>query len=954
MVVEGELMKSRSEKLPWIVLALVLLGILIAKVSSRRSDPPEKRSTKQGQLVHTSRPRLAQNYGRLPLSFELNKGQTDSQVKFLSRGRGYTMFLTQGEAVLALRAGNQKANGKGQKAKVEDRDLWRQPSRIHSVDWATDNGSLATDGLFSPLIQNPKSQIQNSPAPSTQPQAPDVVRLKLVAANANAKVVGLDPLPGKTNYFIGNDPKKWRTNVPTYAKVKYKSVYPGIDLVYYGNQRQLEYDFVVAPGADPRVIALDINGAEKMQIDPQGDLVLSIHGGDVRFHKPVVYQVQSTVGSRQSKATDKGRLTTDDSNPKSKIENPKSVEGRFLLLASNRVGFEVPNYDKTLPLIIDPVLSYSTYLGGSGGDFGWGLALDSSGYVYVAGSTRSANFPTLNAYDPEFGGGMCWDLPCADAFVTKLDPSGSELVYSTYLGGTGEDAAGWGLAVDAAGSAYITGQTLSTDFPTMNPLQGVNAGDADAFVAKLNPAGDALLYSTYLGGIDREWAYSITVDSSGNAYLAGTTYSADFPTVSPLQEEFAGGESDVFVAKLNAAGSELVYATYIGGTQGEYATGIAVHSSATVYVAGQTGSADFPTTPGAFQTAFGGAGLSGMGDAFVLKLNPSGSAFIYSTYLGGSRWDPGDTLAIDSSGNAYVAGWTSSSNFPTTPGSVSPTYIGGAGCLEEENWEHWLPCWDGFLAKLNPTGTALVYSTYLGGTDMDQVDGVVADAAGNAYVSGISSSLDFPIRNAFQPTNAGSSDGFVMKLNSSGALIYSTYIGGAGNEDAFAVALDTSGSLYVTGTTCSADFPTTPGAFQTTYAGGCLNDYIGEPGDAFVVKIDSRTFAAHVQPPIEADGSSVFKAKRGVVPVKFKLTADGARTCDLYPATIAFFRVGSAAPEPVNESEFIMASDDGLNFRVAGCQYEYNLSARSLGPGKYRVEIWMGGVKVGEATFGLK
>lgn len=934
--------------------AVILMGVSALNLGFRAPARGPMAPTSRLENKRHATVRISETYGKLPLSFEANQGQTDSRVKFLSRRSGYTLFLTSNEAVLALRR--------------------RSAIRTDSV---LANGQLPTmrdrNQLRRTLLPAPKLLASDVEPPDSDPvsQAPAVLRMKLVGANPNPKVEGLEMLPGKSNYFIGNDPKKWHTNVPNYAKVKCKDVYPGIDLAYYGNDGRLEYDFVISPGVDPRAIILAVDGAvapvsppadnaavgtPPLQIDPSRDLLISTDAGEVRVHKPVVYQPVARPSRRHAGETPSLQLT----NSKSQIQNRKSVDGGFLLLDANRVGFEVSNYDRSLPLIIDPVLSYSTYLGGSGGDFGRALALDSSGDVYVAGSTESPDFPALNAYDSDFGGGMCGDSPCTDAFVTKLASSGTELVYSTFLGGAGGDGA-LGLAVDAAGSAVVTGHTGSSDFPTTEgALQLAKAGPScdlsregcgDVFVTKLNSAGDHLVCSTYLGGSEDDGGHRIAVDSSGSAYLFGTTSSPDFPTVNPLQAQY-GGQIDVFIAKLNATGSNLIYATYIGGTQWDagYPGDIVVDVTGNVYVGGWTTSADFPTTPGAFQTEFAGAGLYDLiGDAFVLKLNPSGSALIYSTYLGGSGADPGDTLAVDSSGNAYIGGWTSSIDFPTTPGSVAPAHAGGVGCPDENA----IQCWDGFLAKLNATGSALVYSTHLGGTDMDQVDGVVADSVGNAYVSGISSSLDLPTRNAFQSTNAGLSDGFVMMLDARGTLVYFTYIGGSDHDDTFALAVDTWGSLYVTGSTCSADLPTTQEPFQPIYAGGCVGNSPEDQGDAFVVKI-SRGFGVEVQPPIEPDATSIFDSRRGVVPVRFALMADGECTCDLYPATIALFRVGDAAPVPVNESEFLMPSDDGLNFRVAGCQYEYNLGTRSLALGQYMVEIWMGNMKVGEAEFGLR
>jgi hypothetical protein len=597
---------------------------------------------------------LAENYGKLPLSFEANQGQTDPRVKFLSRGHGYALFLTGDEAVLALRS-----------QKSEVRSQWEN---------ATDNGPRIADRLFPPLIQNPKSKIQNPPAPGPQPPAPEVVRLKLVGASPKAKVVGLAELPGKSNYFIGNDPKKWRTNVANYARVKYQEVYPGIDLVYYGNQQQLEYDFVVAPGGDPRAVQFELvgegsalpraAGGRPYHIDANGDLLITAEAGEVRFHKPVVYQVAPASGRPAAETAALRR----------------SLDGRYILLADNRVGFEVGAYDKTLPLIIDPVLSYSTYLSGDGYHAGCAIAVDAIGNAYVTGQTDSGNFPTTpGAFQTSYGAGYM------DAFVTKLNAAGSALVYSTYLGGSGYDWAG-GIAVDAAGNAYVTGYTDSSDFPTTPGAFQRTYGGADygpytrrgiAFVAKLEAVGSVLVYSTYLGGSNDVFASGIAVDATGNAYVTGYTASSDFPTTTgAFQTSYGGGYYDAFVAKLNAAGSALVYSTYLGGSCSEVrASSIAVDASGNAYVTGYVYwlySGDFPTTPGAFQTSFGGSGGS-YSEAFITKLNADGSDLVYSTYLGGNG---GYAIAVDATGNAYVTGNTYG-NFPTTPGAFQTSYGGG-------------------------------------------------------------------------------------------------------------------------------------------------------------------------------------------------------------------------------------------------------------------------------------
>jgi hypothetical protein len=707
--------------------------------------PTSKASTPISQPDPKAQGKLLESYGKLPLSFEANQGQTDSQVKFVSRGSGYTLFLTGDEAVFSLRR---------------------------------DKGTVGA------LPASRELQ------PTAVPAANAVLRMKLVRANPAARVIGTDELPGKSNYFIGNDPKQWRSSVPTYAKVKYESIYSGIDLVYYGNQRQLEYDFVVAPGVDPHRIQFDVRGAKSISRDKDGDLVLQVSEGELRWRKPVVYQERG--GTRQA------------------------IAAHYVIKFKNHVGFELADYDLRRPLFIDPLI-YSTYLGGSGTEYGQSIAVDKSGNAYVAGQTNSTNFPTVNPLQPANSGGY-------DAFVAKLNPSGSALVYSTYFGG-GADDGGLAIAVDSLGNAYVTGYTNSTDFPTMNPLQATNGGSADAFVTELNPSGSAIVYSTYLGGSGYDSAMGIAVDSSGDAYVTGVTFSTNFPTMNPLQPAFGGGSRDAFVAQLNPSGSALVYSTYLGGSSDDVGSGIAVDSSGDAYVAGNTASANFPITNGAFQPTFGG-----VIDAFVAKLNSTGSALGYSTYLGGSIYDYGVGIAVDNSGDAYVTGTTCSTNFPTTAGAFQPTYGGGA-CQSG----------DAFVAQLNPAGSALVYSTYLGGSSPDVGFGIAVDSSGNAYVTGFTYSTNFPTMLPLQPANAGSSDAFLTKLNPSGsALVYSTYLGGSVDEGGLGIAVDSSGNAYLAGYTDSTNFPITNGAFQPTF-GGVL--------DAFVAKIAKPSVRVTLAPP---------------------------------------------------------------------------------------------------------
>jgi Bacterial Ig-like domain (group 3)/Beta-propeller repeat len=677
------------------------------------------------QADRQAQARIFDSYGKLPLSFEANHGQAGGQVKFLSRTGGYTLFLTGDEAVLALRGSAAKR--------------------------AAPKGASRFGGASVSLKRYPDTN-PNPAAP--QSMTGGVLRMKLRDANPEAKVSGLDELAGTSNYFIGNDPAKWRSGVPTYAKVKYEGIYSGIDLVYYGNHRRLEYDFIVAPGADPHRIVFDIRGAKRIRRDEHGDLVFKMGDGEIRWHKPVVYQEKG--GARQL------------------------VAARYAITNRNRVGFEVAEYDAGRPLYIDPVtdtLIYSTYLGGNLNDTGFGIAVDGVGNAYVTGITASSNFPTMDPLQPANDGG-------GDAFVAKINPSGSALVYSTYLGGSGEDR-GYDIAADSAGNAYVTGYTTSTNFPTMNPLQPANGGGSDAFVAKINSAGSALVYSTYLGGSGDDFAGGIAVDSAGNAYLEGRTTSTNFPTMNPLQAANGGG-ADAFVAKLDSAGSALVYSTYLGGSGYENTFGlggIAVDSAGNVYVTGDTDSSNFPTTPGVIERTC--PHRCQYPEPYVTKFNPTGSALVYSTYLPGQIFDFGAGIAVDSAGDAYVVGTTT---YPTS---------------------------DAFLYKLNPTGSSLVGGH--SGLSDSQGEGVALDSSGSAYVTG---------RKHFQV--------FVVKFNpgsATGPVFSLVYLHGNGQEEGTSIAVDNSDHAFVTGYTTSTNFPT-KNPLQPTFGGG------GE--DAFVAKIDMR------------------------------------------------------------------------------------------------------------------
>jgi hypothetical protein len=629
------------------------------------------------------RARVAAAYGRLPLSFERNVGQSDARVRFMARSPQATVFFTPAEAVLAL------------------------AGRPGSADRLL---RLSFPGARDPVLR------------------------------------GVGRLPGTSNYFFGGDRKRWRAGVPTYGKVRYTNLWPGIDASFYGRGSRLEYDLELAAGANPARIALRFAGAHAERLGARGDLLLTLPGGIVvRGLAPVAYQ----------RADGKRR----------------EVASRFVL-AGGVARVVLGRYDHRLPLTVDPVLIYSTYLGGIGDDYGNGIGVDSAGNAYITGSTMSTNFPTRNALYPS-----CADssgCSAGDAFVTKLNAAGNALVYSTYLGGPGVDS-GNGIAVDSAGDAYITGST-SGGFPVTNGAgQGIFGGSTDAFVTKLDPAG-ALAYSTYLGGSGYDSGNGIALDSAGDAFVTGNT-SGSFPTVKPAQTY--GGSQDAFVTKLNAAGSTLLYSTYLGGPTIDEGNAIAVDSAGNAYVTGGT-YGSFPVTTGAAQTTYGG----GTYDAFVAKLNAPGNKFLYATYLGGSGIDRALGIAVDSAGQAHVTGYTySTTSFPTH-NAEQPASGGGAS--------------DAFVTELNATGTGLVYSTYLGGNNDEAGQAIALDGAGNTYVTGWTDSQNFPTLNPVAVTGGGIG-AFVTEFNPAGsAFIYSTYLGSSGTSG-YGIAVDSFGNAYVTG-----------------------------------------------------------------------------------------------------------------------------------------------------------
>jgi hypothetical protein len=702
----------------------------------------------------------------LPLYFEANKGQADSPAQFIARGRDSQFLISPDAAQFLLR-------------------------------------KTTTPGAFSARA----------------------VRMQFVGADSSAQISGAEELPGKINYLIGNEPAGWQTGVPTFARVRVADIYSGVNLVYYGNQRQLEYDFTVAPGANPGVIVIRFDGADDISIGPAGELTLKLGDSEIRQPKPVIYQTAN--GAR------------------------REIGGGYKILDAHTVAFAVGDYDRSLPLVIDPILSYSTYFGGSASEAAFKVAVDTNGFVYVAGETLSTKLATVGTFQTNYAGGT-WT---GDAFVAKFSYDGTNLalVYSTYLGGSQDDFA-IGLAVDNAGDVFLTGTTDSPNFPTNNALYPKILGhayssprtgtiyNANAFVAELNTNGSQLIYSTYLGGKGSisqgtgDAGTGIALDSAGNAYVTGFTSSTNFPATNSLVYKLSGtnhtfnvlaGSYNVFLTKIGPGGTNLLYSTYFGGTNIDEATGITVDGAGCAYIAGFTDSTNFPTTTNAIQTVLGGSTNLFLGNnAFVAKFAPSGTNLIYSTLFGGTTGDQAFGIAVDAAGDAYVTGGATSPNFPNTATNVP-------GLFNEltNNLSGLLLTTNAFLAKLNPNGTGLIYSAVFGGFASDTGYGVALDPAGNAFVVGAMSSTNFPTLNAtnhFAMTNFGGDDVFVTAFSADGsALIYSVYLGGAANDFGYGIAVDSDQDAYVVGQTLSSNFSET----------NALHAALDGTSDAFLAKI---------------------------------------------------------------------------------------------------------------------
>jgi hypothetical protein len=622
------------------------------------------------------------------------------------------------------------------------------------------------------------------------------LRMAFAGASPSPRLEAGAGRPGTSNYFLGNDRARWRTGVPHFAAAAYRDLWPGVDLVFRGaagadGRERFEYDLHLAPGADPAAVRFRFTGATGISIDEGGDLVLRTAAGEVRQSAPRLWQESG--GKRLA------------------------VAGSFRLLADGTVGFDVGPRDRALALVVDPEVTYSTYLGGTGTDTSQDVVLDGTGKVIVTGYTASTDFPTQTPKQGANAGGT------NDVYLVKYAADGKSLVFSTYLGGTGFDEVE-GVAVDDNNNVILCGRTSSTDFPTASPYQAANAGGvADIFLLKLTPGGDAFHFSTYFGTTGQDESYDVAWDSTG-IYLVGATGAADFPLTSPAQPMFGGGTADGLVMKFNTAGSAVTYCTYAGGSDLDFAVGVAVDSTGSAHATGGTlssgvmGTTAFPTTGGAFQTAIGDPTNPPPtlgGDAFCLRLSSDGLSFLWSTFLGGSSQEICEWIALDSAGAVYLVGSTASTDFPIAT-AYQPAKSGGT--------------YDAFVTKLNAGGSSLAFSTFYGGNGNDVTSGIGLDASGNVLLCGYTTSTDFPVSNAFQGTYQGGSpvnnDGFIVMMNASGLSVrYASFLGSAGGDDPRAMTLDSSGFAVVVGLTDSASFPVV-NSQQSSIGGGAYDSYV--------------------------------------------------------------------------------------------------------------------------------
>ncbi len=665
-------------------------------------------------------------FGKTPLYFIQNRGQFNKKALFYARTSKYFIWITKKGVIFDSVRKNK-----------EDK---------------TKNSTLKTQ--HSKLIKR------------------DVSRLLFKGANKSPEIVPVDTTNYKVNYFTGKDKSKWKTGISTSKAVVYKNIYPDIDLKVYGNEKQIEYDWIVKPGRNPANIRFEFKDVKGTELDNKGNIIITTEFGKIIHKRPSAYQRKNN-----------------------------KVDVRFKKLSKNSYTFNIGKYNRTEELIIDPlVLLYSTYIGGNGIDGGYGITVDANGCAYITGSTDSTDFPLQNPYMNHTGDNYC------DVFITKLSADGQSLVFSTFLGGSDWDF-GSGIAVDANGCAYITGQTFSTDFPCQNAYQGSNAGWTDVFITKLSADGQSLVFSTFLGGSRDDEGCAIAVDSSGAAYVTGLTGSTDFPLKNSIMD--CQGPDDVFVTKLSKDGKSLIYSTYLGGNGSDLGYGITVDANECVYITGYTESRDFPLKNP--YMSYRGSNDHDDLDVFVSKLSTDGQSLVYSTYLGGNSHDYATGIAVDANGCAYITGETKSTDFPLQNPYMS---------YPEDNDSN------AFVTKFSADGQSLLYSTYIGGSDNDWGWKIAVDANGCAYITGLTDSTDFPLQDpCMRDPGDNYCDAFVTKFSADGqSLLYSTYLGGSFYDYGGGIAVDANGGVYITGETRSEDF----------YIKNSIMSYQWS-GDAFVV-----------------------------------------------------------------------------------------------------------------------
>lgn len=648
---------------------------------------------------------VAAGYGRLPLAFEANSGQISEPVKFAARGAGYALYLTPAGTQLQLLSGDSKQMA--------------------------------------------------------------ILGTRLAGSSADARFTGEELLPGRSSYLSGSDQKRWRSDVPQYARVRSTGAYPGIDLVYYGNAGQLEYDFVVAPGADPARIRMQYEGARKLELNRDGDLVIRTAAGELVQQQPVAYQ---DIAGRRNAVPAKYRLK------------------------NSTLTIALGAYDRSRELVIDPLLAYRVYVPLVQHEYPNSIAIDGAGNAYIAGVSLPFDYVTIVPLASQLLGNY-------DAFIAKLNPAGTALSYVMYFGGAGADTA-TSLAVDASGNAYVAGYTASNDFPVLNAAQASKVALADGFITKINAAGNALVYSTYLGGVGYDYVYGLALAATGAVVVTGVTDSPDFPVTTGAYQQARSGHNDGFVARLNPDGG-LAWSSYLGGSDADLPVAVAMDINNDVYVAGATYSLNFPTSPGAVQPVHSPPFVYSCGsntcstlfqDAFVSKLSANGSSLLYSTFVGGIRSDYAKAVTVDGAGNAYFAGYTESNDFPAT-GSLT-----GGGSA--------------FVAKLNANASALPYATRFGGSNSSTAEAIALDG-GSAVVAGETYSSDFQTKTPMQRANSGSGDIFISKFTPAGtALVFSTYLGQYAGDFARAITLDAAGNIFLAAQTLSRNFPVTPSPNQ--------------------------------------------------------------------------------------------------------------------------------------------